>query len=355
MKNVRDEYYNSLQEVEKKFNDEWKKKGILKQEKYVLADLYHEIKKARCFFDQYTRKVLQKNWGLFDEALNRDVIDYYEIFNIANENLFYPLQKWSLPKKIDSCYLEKIQQYEEHIQKNSIYKSEKMYEAGYIGEKKLYEATKIIGNKIKILRNIRLKVDELEVEHDMIIIAPTGIFTIEVKNLKGDYIIDEKGIMRSETDKRKKQYNVVDQSRRHIHNLNRFLGKISSYNFNIYSIIVWANDNARLKNNFRYIPVCFCNTLEYEIFSRKYKPVYSEKEVEYIYEILKKGVLPKKEYPINIDMKEYVEEYISILFAIKYWLEIGQGKIGEEKTAFGTMIDVVVSIFELLETIINLF
>ncbi|MBA2213612.1 nuclease-related domain-containing protein [Sellimonas intestinalis] len=349
MKNVREEYYECLQNVEDSFNAEWEKEKILKRKKYTLEKAYYETKKARCFFDQYTRKILKKNWGLFDEALSRSIINYYEIFDIANENLFTPLQKWSLPKKIGDYYLTDIQRYQESFLHNNIQKLEKIYEAGYIGEKKLYEATEILGDKIKILRNIRLKVDDLEVEHDMIIIAPTGIFTIEVKNLKGNYIIDEKGIMKNVTDRRKKIYNVVDQSRRHIHNLERFFSRISSYKFNIYSIIVWANDNDRIKNKFKYIPVCYCNTLEYEIFSHKYKSVYSEKEVEYIYDILKNNALPEKEYPINIDIKEYIRNYINILFAIKYWLEIGEGKIGEEQTLLKSLGELLLLVVQTME------
>lgn len=342
------EYQNGLEEVRKKIKEEWDKQGLLKKKNYIMEDAYKELKKSRIFFDNITKNMLRNDKGIFDDVLGNDILDYGQIFRISDESIFEPLRTWTAPEKIEPLYVDTIQADESYLLRNSISTKEKIIEAGLRGEERLYQATNIIGDKIKILRNIRLKVDDLEVEHDMIIIAPTGIFTIEVKNLKDNHVIDEKGVLRNLKDKRKKTYNVAEQSRRHIHNLNRFFGTISSDKFNIYSIIVWANDDSKVISNFKFIPVCYCNTLEYEIFdTQKFKQVYSPEEVEYIYNILADNVLPEKAYPIGIDIKQYVDTYIDVIYAIRYWLnyiDYGKQKIGEEVTG----IDVFFSVVEFL-------
>lgn len=353
MSSLKEKYENNLHDVEEHFRKEWNKQGLLNQKKYILEDTYYNLKKTRIFFDNFTRETLSNDNAIFENALEKEVLDYKQIFRIANESIFNPLKNWSAPDKIYPSYVSIIQDDEKYLLKHNIGTLEKITEAGLRGEERLYQATNIIGDRIKILRNIRLRVDNLEVEHDMIIIAPTGIFTIEVKNLKDDHEIDEKGVLRNLKDKRKKSYNVAEQSRRHIHNLKRFFETITSYKFNIYSIIVWANDNSKVINNFEFIPVCYCNTLEYEIFNtERFKPVYSNEEIEYIYKILNDNVLPEKAYPINIDIDNYISIYIRVMYAIKYWssyIRDGESKLGDEVTVG----DLFISILGLFEAIIS--
>lgn len=300
-----------------------------------MEDAYRELKSTRIFLDNYTRKILHSDKTLFDDVLKENTIDYRKLFGTADLSLFNPLKKWTKPDKISPAYLENIACLRNYLLQNNIGKMEKITGAGLQGEEKLYQATNIIGDRIRILRNIRLRVEELEVEHDMIIIAPTGIFTVEVKNLKGDHEIDEKGILRNTKNKKKKSYNVAGQARRHINNLRRFFETITTRELNIYSIIVWANDDSKIINKFKFIPVCYCNTLEYEIFNKEHPVILSHEEMEDIYKTLMDNVLPEREYPINIDIDIYLDHYIKIMYAIQYWLGYvpeGQDKIGEEIT-----------------------
>ena len=51
--------------------------------------------------------------------------------------------------------------------------------------------------QVLCLQNLRLKYDNLDIEHDLVIIAPTGVFSVEVKNKRHNGIISEKGILKS--------------------------------------------------------------------------------------------------------------------------------------------------------------
>lgn len=108
--------------------------------------------------------------------------------------------------------------------------------------------------------------------------------------------------------------------------------KIRLADFHIaYPIIVWANDHAKINSQFKYIPVCYCNTLEYEIFDKsKYKGNYSERDIEEIYKYIKQQSLPEKEYPLGIDIPKYVKSYLEFLVAISFWADVGNGEIGDE-------------------------
>lgn len=183
-------------------------------------------------------------------------------------------------------------------------------EFGQKGEDRAAEAIDLLGNKVLSLQNLRLKYNDLDIEHDLVIIAPTGIFSVEVKNKRNNGTISEKGILKSGSHSE----NLIEQIRRHTNSLSRYLDEIykkqpqMKKKIKVYPIILWANDRSNVKDHFREVPVCYINRLEYEIFKKdKYTADLNRNEMENICSKLKKRKQQNRLYPLCVD-KEYLEE-----------------------------------------------
>ncbi len=183
-------------------------------------------------------------------------------------------------------------------------------EFGQKGEDRAAEAVALLGNRVLSLQNLRLKYNNLDIEHDLVIIAPTGIFSVEVKNKRHNGTISEKGILKSGTHSE----NLIEQIRRHTNSLSRHLEEIykkqpqMKKKLKVYPIILWANDRSNVKDHFREVPVCYINRLEYEIFKKdRYTANLSRKEMEDLCARLKKRKQQNRLYPLCVD-REYLEE-----------------------------------------------
>lgn len=183
-------------------------------------------------------------------------------------------------------------------------------EFGQKGEARAAEAMELLGNKVISIQNLRLKYHDLDIEHDLVIIAPTGVFSVEVKNKRNNGTISEKGILRSGSHSE----NLIEQIRRHTNSLNRQLDDIYKKQpqllkkIQVYPIILWANDHSNVKDQFHEVPVCYINRLEYEIFKKdKYKGGLSRKEMEDISSRLQKRRQQNRLYPLRVD-RAYLDE-----------------------------------------------
>lgn len=183
-------------------------------------------------------------------------------------------------------------------------------EFGQKGEERAAKAIALLGSKVLSLQNLRLKYNNLDIEHDLVIIAPTGIFSVEVKNKKNNGVISEKGILKSGSHSE----NLIEQIRRHTNSLRRHLEDIYKKQpqmlkkLKVYPIILWANDHSNVRDYFKEVPVCYINRLEYEIFKKeKYKAHLSRGEMEDICSRLKKRRQQNRLYPLCVD-RHYLED-----------------------------------------------
>ena len=233
----------------------------VEKEKSHLASIHREIKK---------RKDYIRSLHLLEE--NRyDNIQAQKQYN----GLLHILKKYQVD-------MEQVPE-EFRRQTQSIRDASRGLEFGQKGEEKAAEAIKLLGNKVLSLQNLRLKYQKLDIEHDLVIIAPTGIFSVEVKNKRHNGTITEKGILKSGSHSE----NLIEQIRRHTNSLNQHLEELykkqpqMKKKLTVYPIILWANNHSNVKDCFHEVPVCYINRLEYEIFKKdKYKANLSRKEME---------------------------------------------------------------------------
>lgn len=224
-------------------------------------------------------------------------------------------------------------------------------EFGQKGEDRAAEAVELLGDKVLSLQNLRLKYNNLDIEHDLVIIAPTGVFSVEVKNKRHNGTISEKGILKSGTHSE----NLIEQIRRHTNSLSRYLEEIykkqpqMKKKVKVYPIILWANDRSNVKDYFREVPVCYINRLEYEIFKReKYTAHLNRKEMEDICSRLKKRKQQNRLYPLCVgsdyldelteyclaDLKKQLEDTTRRLRISEYDIRVLDKKIQQKEKGF---------------------
>lgn len=150
---------------------------------------------------------------------------------------------------------------------------------GASGEEKVYEVLKLFDDRIRILKDY-----VWGHEHDFIVITPYGISTIEVKNLRGDYVLTETGILKCLSSTRVKPKDVALQSKKHLETLRRNLSECPAFSLNVplQEIICSAESNFTIRDEYHYIPVCYYNTVDKALFPEHKEAVLSKKAMDMI-------------------------------------------------------------------------
>lgn len=262
--------------------------GEAEKERETLAGINQEIKKRK----DYIRSLHLLEENKYDNAQARK--QYSGLLHLIKK---YAVDVDGLPEEFRK-------------KTRAVQDSSRGLEFGQKGEERAAEAMDLLGNRVLCLQNLRLKYDNLDIEHDLVIIAPTGIFSVEVKNRRNNGTISEKGILKSGAHSE----NLIEQIRRHTNSLSRHLEDIykkqpqMKKKLKVYPVILWANDRSNVKDHFREVPVCYINRLEYEVFKKdKYTANLNRKEMEDICSRLKKRKQQNRLYPLCVD-KEYLDE-----------------------------------------------
>lgn len=225
-----------------------------------------------------------------------------------------------------------------------VHKNLNILKTGAQGEDALFNRLKIIGEKLSIIQNARFTMEDgFTVEHDMIIVSPVGVFTVEIKNWSKDSYIDEKGYLINTSGMKT---NVVEQALRHKHHLERILEKKLGQFFEVHPIIAWVNPDSIIKNDFDKIVVCNCNNIEFEILNQeKYKNTFTKEEREAICRILDSMRISNNVYPVKIDKRKIIEELSRVVVGIRALPELRELENSEEVKSFFKVIGgVLVSI-----------
>lgn len=130
---------------------------------------------------------------------------------------------------------------------------------GANGEAKVYEVLRLFDDRIRILKDY-----VWGHEHDFVVITPYGISTIEVKNLRGNYVLTETGILKCLSSNRVKPKDVALQSKKHLETLRRNLSGCSAFfaDIPLQEIVCSAEAGFTIQDNYHYLPICYYNTVD---------------------------------------------------------------------------------------------
>lgn len=125
---------------------------------------------------------------------------------------------------------------------------------GKRGEQMAAKSLGCLRDKCLLLSNIALQNGDSFEEYDQIVIAPGGVFIVEVKNLGHDSIIDEGGILRCGP----YAYNVGErmlEKRRALWDAIRFSTEGFMSENDIHGMLLFVNDKSTVRDFFRRVPV----------------------------------------------------------------------------------------------------
>ena len=136
---------------------------------------------------------------------------------------------------------------------------------GMKGERIARKALKLISfdKNVKILYNIALEDEDAQAEYDAIVITPYGLFVVEVKNWGAEMHIDENGILRRNDQDIK--YDLPGRMSVKEGLLREYLGDIFPEQYQ--NIVLFSNENAKVQDDFRKIPICYGGGIVYNIRS----------------------------------------------------------------------------------------
>lgn len=356
------EYFDLERELQRKLKKQLEDNGLLKEEYYVNKEAAERLN----ILLEIINKFLVEN--VKSEYLNnrKDHFDFSEIWEKFNREVVYIDERLEIKNNVnnqdDDVFASEevdeldIADYQDDDTFDDEEDSERVYEfyfesirglgnrvlsaynkfptiyekiakreaslrRGVEGESNLYNRLKIIGDKIRIIQNARYLIDDdFGVEHDMIVISAYGIFSIEVKNWRSDSHINEKGYL---IDGNGKSTNIIEQSMRHVHNLERLIQKEMNHRTEVHPLIVWVDERSKITNDFKFVTVCNYNDVEFELFnSEKYNRVYSEEDIDAIYRKLIELKRPEKKYELGIDIEGLVSSAPQFVAGLKFFPDL---------------------------------
>ncbi len=199
---------------------------------------------------------------------------------------------------------------------------------GMKGERIARRALKLISfdKDVKILYNIALEDEDAQAEYDAIVITPYGLFVVEVKNWGAEMHIDENGILRRNDQDIK--YDLPGRMSVKEGLLREYLGDIFPEQYQ--SIVLFSNENAKVQDEFKQIPICYGGGIVYNIRSFDKGTTLT---VNQINEIADKICNHHKEQkaPCRVNCEQIIEDYALLMSAIEEAAEGSLASIQELK------------------------
>jgi hypothetical protein len=157
---------------------------------------------------------------------------------------------------------------------------------GMHGERIARRALKLLSYEkdISILYNVQLEDNEAQAEYDAIVIAPYGIFVVEVKNWGTSMTVAPNGLIQRD-DGSGIVYDIPGRMSVKEALLREYLGELFPKSY--HNMLLFSNEKAQVQDNYGKIPMSFGGGISYEIKSyNKTSPEMSEAQVNIISETI---------------------------------------------------------------------
>ncbi len=171
---------------------------------------------------------------------------------------------------------------------------------------------------VKILYNIALEDEDVQAEYDAIVITPYGMFVVEVKNWGVEMHIDENGILKRNDQEIK--YDLPGRMSIKEGLLREYLGELFPENYQ--GIMLFPNENAKVQDDYRQIPICYGGGIVYKIrVFDKGTELLTASQINEIAEIISSNHKEQKTL-CRVNCEEIIEDYAVLMTAIE---EVAEG------------------------------
>lgn len=136
---------------------------------------------------------------------------------------------------------------------------------GRTGERNTMKALQLLAldKNVRILYNIAIQDGEAQTEYDAIVLAPYGVFVVEVKNYSESMRITETGML-EKLENPGFQYNLAGRMNCKEYLLRKALANILPAT-HYHGLLLYANEYSRLVDDFKRIQICYRNTVVQDI------------------------------------------------------------------------------------------
>lgn len=271
---------------------------------------------------------------------------WYDLLHIAEMDTFYS-GEWNqrvdvLVKKMNEIAVARLIYYRNQY---------KIAKTGEDGELAVQQVLDMHPGAFFTLHNIRLEfmyqgTRKMSIETDTLVLAPNGIFAVEVKNYgsTGKYkiVVAPDGNWYKEVVRIKREApgsgrggasiraaketvreplpSAFAQNSLHIGGLeliiNEILGRSMGNRVYVENVVVIANDEVEIESSLQGRQILTRVGTLYDCLTQSRERLFSEEELVQIKEELEKRSLPAKKYPIN-DYRQEIQEFADILNQIR--------------------------------------
>ena len=187
---------------------------------------------------------------------------------------------------------------------------------GLTGERNVRKSLKLLSydKNVKILFNIQLEDEDTQTEYDAIVIAPYGLFVIEVKNWDSIINISKNGIL-SCGNEGKVLYDIPGKMSIKEALLRKYLDELFPKQYN--SILLFLNEIAKISDEYNKIPISIGSGISYFIKEYRYNGCFLDESQ--ILEMEKRIISHHKEQKTlsPVDCKQIVEDYAFLISKIE--------------------------------------
>lgn len=142
------------------------------------------------------------------------------------------------------------------------------YRKGLKGEIRVEEVLKGLNDGYVIFNNVKLPNGNGNIDH--VVIGPTGVFAIETKNIRGNFVCEGDEWFKVKNGKVRKIRSISRQAKRNALALRKFLRKHGCDQF-VYSLVVLTNENCRVDLINPSVPVIEVSRLKEFIENSKFR------------------------------------------------------------------------------------
>lgn len=265
---------------------------------------------ASCSKASYTKE------ELLSEMLNLQQEMLEATFN-KNHAELADLRLWDIERHFeqinDECNgiaTEEIERFK--LQSKTVCNLIKAEFSGNRGESKAFKTLEFLKTPHTILKNVEFNDENGRTELDAVVITPSGITIVEVKNTSKDIFIDEQGNYYRTGQFLRLDCNIASKMSAREDILRQTLSKIGFDDTKIQSVLVFTNSRIEVQNKYNGINVCFNGQLNYYIENLSSTAIYTEEEIAAMASHITESS-NRNQFTLDFDADQFKNDFATVM------------------------------------------
>ena len=184
--------------------------------------------------------------------------------------------------------------------------------SGNRGEAKAFRTLEYIKSRNYVLKNVELSDGDFRTELDAVVITPSAITIVEVKNTAKDIFIDEAGNYFRTGEFLRLDCNIGEKMQIKEELLRKALISEGYGEAEINSVVVFTNNRIEVQNKFEGLRTCFSSQLSYKVEGNRSRVIFSDEDMDAIKACIEETE-NKESYPFEFDVEQYKTDFALLM------------------------------------------